>query len=362
MRRPSHVGAMEPFTCRNTAAHRAQRDPFYQLNNMQTTGICQNGSLSARSRSRYADHEVTLTSPDPFGAESPSRVDAARTVETCRAVSSGNERKKEWFRIRRDSQRPKEQYMGLMRLVLSMAVVLTYQAAAQQIAPSDLPAPVDAADPVLRKELPASPQWIARVYLEAVRHRGFIATADYLHPDEMARFKAMLIPVFEAESKAGGRALMNATFGRDARLADVRLADPTEFLRRFARVMSVRMTERRTDFDELKLLGSVEEGELVHVLVRLRSESQTAAQDRLEVISLLPFEEGWKLIMWPELEAAILAMAPREQDERSVPRLAPQPEPPGSEPRPPVSPKPEARGRRPSSPDDETLTPDRARY
>ena len=222
--------------------------------------------------------------------------------------------------------------MGSFRLVLVSVVVLAFPALAQQITQAIQTQTPNADDPVSERNIPASPLWVARDYLKSLRDRGFAAMADYVHPDELARFKAMLTPVLEAESDAGGRALMNATFGRDARLTDVRLADPADFLRRFARVMSARMPEQRMDFDDLQVLGSVEEGELVHVLMRLRWESQAITRDRLEVVSLLRFEKSWKPILGPENEAAILAMAPRQQDERAVPELAPQPEPPESEP------------------------------
>ena len=253
--------------------------------------------------------------------------------------------------------------MRFLRLLPVLVALVAFPALSQQTSENEQPVPEGAGDPESRQELSSgSPQWVAREYLESIRDRGFVATSDFMHPDEMARIKAMLIPVLEAEAEAGGRALMNATFGRDARLTEVKLAGPEEFLRRFARVMSVRMPEQRVDFDNLRVLGSVEEGSLVHVLVRLRWESNARIHDRLEIISLLLFERGWKLILSPKLEAAILAMTPEEQDKRAVPRLIPRPEPPGSGPRPPEPTMPGARRRLSAPPDDEAFPPYRDRY
>lgn len=223
--------------------------------------------------------------------------------------------------------------MGYLRLTsfgLIAAVSLT--AAAENVQPVSPPTE-GARDTAVQELAPGSPEWVAREYLIAVRERGFAAEAEFLHPDEMARFKSMLIPIFAAESASGGRALMNATFGRDARMAEARLADPADFLRRFSRVMSVRMPDQPTDYDRLWVLGTVKEGEQVHVLVRLSSTSVTVGE-RLEVVSLLPFEGGWKLRLSPKLEAAVLAMDRRSSERRPAPRLVPRPEPPAPSPQP----------------------------
>ena len=147
-----------------------------------------------------------------------------------------------------------------------------------------------------------------------------------MHPDEIERFKSLMIPVFAAESESGGRALMNATFGRDARISDVRMAVPAEFLRRFARVMAVRMPDQPTDYELLLVLGSVKEDARVHVLVRLSSGGKTQVMDRLEVVSLMPFEDGWKLTLFPKLEEAVAAMDRRGSGAHPASRLAPRPE------------------------------------
>jgi hypothetical protein len=172
------------------------------------------------------------------------------------------------------------------------------------------------------------PELAARDYLTAVRDRGFAAQADFVHPDEMARFQQLLVPVFEAESKKGGRGLLNATFGREAAIMDVSLASPDDFMRRFARVMAVRMPDQPVGFDELVILGIVEEGDLVHVLARLRTGKEESMEDRLEVVSLAPYEGGWKVVLSPGLERAVWAMKRQVGGgERTIPRLVPRPPP-----------------------------------
>lgn len=183
----------------------------------------------------------------------------------------------------------------------------------------------------------ARPEDVAARYLEAVRDRGFAAGADFLHPDEMARFQALLIPVLEAEQASGGRALLNATFGREATLLSARLADPADFLRRFARVMAVRAPDQPTGFDQLQVLGSVPEGDTVHVLARLRTAVEDGPRERLVVVSLRPVEADWRVLLSPDIEQAARAMeeAPRSGRQRPRARQEPAPLPP--------EPTPEAR-------------------
>ena len=210
-----------------------------------------------------------------------------------------------------------------------LAIVSNTLLAETELSPapdSGSPEPV-AGETEPQREL-SPPELAARDYLTAVRDRGFAAQADFVHPDEMARFQQLLVPVFEAESKNGGRGLLNATFGREASLTDVSVASPDDFMRRFARVMAVRVPDQPVGFDELIILGMVEEGDLSHVLARLRTGKEESLEYRLEVVSLTPYEGGWKVVLSPELERAVWAMKRQAHGgERTIPRLVPRPPP-----------------------------------
>lgn len=211
--------------------------------------------------------------------------------------------------------------VGLFAIAAAAAAAETESRPESDGGPPDPPA----AQTEPEREL-TPPELVARDYLTAVRDRGFAAQADFLHPDEMARFQQLLVPVFEAEAKKGGRGLLNATFGREASLTDVSLAPPDDFMRRFARVMAVRVPDQPVGFNELVILGIVEEGDQVHVLARLRTQRDEVMEDRLEVVSLTPSEGNWKVILSPKLERAVSAMRRQaEGGDRTLPRLLPRP-------------------------------------
>jgi hypothetical protein len=76
-------------------------------------------------------------------------------------------------------------------------------------------------------------------------------------------------------------------------------------------------------FDDLQVLGAVAEDPMVHVLVRLRTKSDGASAEELRVVTLLPYEDTWKVGLGSGLEAAVRAMDRAGQGKRPAPRLVP---------------------------------------
>ena len=166
----------------------------------------------------------------------------------------------------------------------------------------------------------------ASAYLNALRDGGFGAAPPLLHPQALERFKALVLPAFDAERARGTRNLLNATFGRDADYAAVSAADPAELMSRFARLISAREPDAAPQFSELTLVGVVREGERLHVLTRLGA---AGGPQRLEVVSLLPNGDGWKVLLDGRLEAIAGQLAGRfgaENRGSSAVRMGPIPE------------------------------------
>ena len=109
---------------------------------------------------------------------------------------------------------------------------------------------------------------MALAYLTTTNAKGLAGGVVFLHPDDVNRFKKLMVPVLEAERDAGRRTLLNATFGREAQIMDARLADPGDFLTRFDKVAAARHGDAPTRFDTAAAIGVVTEGEQLHVLLR----------------------------------------------------------------------------------------------
>ena len=182
----------------------------------------------------------------------------------------------------------------------------------------DAPAPAGAA--------PASPQatkpaddaaiQVALASLTTTNTKGLAGGVVFLHPDDINRFKKLMVPVLEAER---GATLLNATFGREAQIMDARLADPADFLTRFDKVAAARQGDAPTRFDTAAPIGVVTEGEQLHVLLRtLTGPTQT---QRLVVVSLKRSGTDWKVTQTGELQAlaASLRGGPRPKAEPLAP-------------------------------------------
>jgi hypothetical protein len=150
----------------------------------------------------------------------------------------------------------------------------------------------------------AAAEVVARAYLLALKAQGFAANADFMDPGELARFKAMLMPVFNAQARAGSRALISATFGYGATLSEVRRATPVDFMRHLAPVMAARMPKQSIDFNELKVLGAIPEKERTYVLVRTLADPDEPSTERIIVVTLHPYEGTWKLALSADMEEA----------------------------------------------------------
>jgi hypothetical protein len=187
--------------------------------------------------------------------------------------------------------------MRNLSVVLALAALLCAAAVSQAAAQA---APEPAA---------AKAEEVARDYLLALRKDGFAATADFMHPEDLARFQAMLLPAFEAEARAGSRALINATFGPGATLTDVRQSHPADFMRHCARVMAARMPRQPATFDEAVVLGALADNGLEHVLLRTTSGSGSSAVEHLVVVTLRPYEGSWKVAMSGDLEDAARSLS-----------------------------------------------------
>ena len=142
----------------------------------------------------------------------------------------------------------------------------------------------------------------------AVNAKGLSGGVPLLHPEDLVRFKKLMVPILEAERDAGRRTLLNATFGREAQLTDARIADPDDFFGRFARVVSARQTEAPTRFDTLAPIGSIPEAEQLHVLVRTLAGAGQAQTQRLVVVTLRRSGGDWKVSMAVGLDDLVASL------------------------------------------------------
>lgn len=144
---------------------------------------------------------------------------------------------------------------------------------------------------------------------EALRARGITALIDFLHPEEVERLATMFRPMLDP---ALGEAYIEeavALLGVDS-IEQARKLDPPQFVRALFGSLDNRMLDafRLLRFD---LIGSVPEGEVVHVLGRLHADVAELRMRQLEVISVKRHGGEWRSMLSGDIEGMAEAISKR---------------------------------------------------
>jgi len=156
-----------------------------------------------------------------------------------------------------------------------------------------------------------SPEDVAREHFAALQAKGMRAVVEYMHPDALAEFKTMVMPIFEEEEKAGQRGLRGVTFDQAITIEEIRALAPDVFMNGFMNLVLARTEDVSLSFDQIEIVGVVPEGEQRHVLARITIGANELSITQFEVLSFVPFENTWRMKLTGELQG--LASALRQQ-------------------------------------------------
>lgn len=161
-----------------------------------------------------------------------------------------------------------------------------------------------------------TPESTAAKYFEALNASGFEAAPDFMHGSELARFKENLLPLFKSGSIQQRNDWAEAFLGPDISAKEAVELHPKDFTRSFMRHLGPQVFKAGAHFDELEIVGTIKEEELVHVLCRLRGSTGKLQARYLQVITMLKEGESWKIMLPPEMDAAtqVLGASVRAQD------------------------------------------------
>jgi hypothetical protein len=148
-----------------------------------------------------------------------------------------------------------------------------------------------------------SPETVIREYVAAIKARRMTAASDYIHPDEQLRFKNMLMSVFNKTGTSGQSNLLKTIFGKSSTPASVQAKTPAEFMRAFMTFTDGQMSILKVNIKDVKVLGSVKEGEILHLVTRNVAGAGNIQLTQMAVISMKPYQNSWKLLLTGELEA-----------------------------------------------------------
>lgn len=161
-----------------------------------------------------------------------------------------------------------------------------------------------------------SPESAVRAYMDDLRHHGLAVVADHLHRDEMARFKSMLLPALLRRDFPQQREVITGLFGPDATPQSVAAMPADRFVTAIMRLVEQRLAARGVRFGEADVIGTVPEGEVIHVVTRTRTGAGPMSITGLEVMSVRLDGPHWRLMLSGQIDGLARAIAADVQRQR----------------------------------------------
>ncbi len=160
----------------------------------------------------------------------------------------------------------------------------------------------------LAPDLP--PEAVLREAYARMRAGDWNAAAEAFDPAALARFRALLEPLFvaasaPADAEAKGQENRDAMmlmllFAPAKSVEEVRALSDREL---FARLMRGTMSLAGAELDEQVILGNVTEGrDLVHVVTRNTARMDQTTVSKVEAVTLQRTPQGWRLALTGEIE------------------------------------------------------------
>lgn len=142
---------------------------------------------------------------------------------------------------------------------------------------------------------PESPEQVAGRYYAAMENSDWKTCTTLMHPEELARFKAVFVPLMDSPKGAeGARELM----GLNSPAEFKKLSDQQVFERFLTHMME------KSDMGEIMstmratVIGSVMEGkDTAHVLYRMKMSAYGTDIEELEVSTLKRHGDTWRLAL-----------------------------------------------------------------
>jgi hypothetical protein len=153
-----------------------------------------------------------------------------------------------------------------------------------------------------------------RDYHADLQSKGLRSVSAHMHRDELLRFKEMLLPIFQPEGPPNHKELVAGFFGPDATPESVAAAPPAVFMNAFMSIAERQLETLNYRFGDSEVVGSIQEGDVTHVLTRVRGGAAELKVTQMEVVSVRKDGAHWRLLLTGRYEG--MAQAFRAQAQR----------------------------------------------
>jgi hypothetical protein len=137
-----------------------------------------------------------------------------------------------------------------------------------------------------------SPEKTAEAIVQLTTSGGPSAAVILYEPAEVQRLHDKVLLAAEREAEGGRRQIRTTLFGAGPTLDDLRRMTPENMLL----AILAKLPARTAKYDEFKALGSVREGQVLHVVVRasLTRVERLKRRTIVQVVSLMPSGKEWR--------------------------------------------------------------------
>ncbi len=157
---------------------------------------------------------------------------------------------------------------------------------------------------------PSSPESVVQEYVAAMKAGQYPRTAELMHPEALEKFRTMMLPLVEAS--AGTEAEQGLlVFFRGVKNAEaLKKLSPAEFFAAFFAGLAETSPAMKQALASASttVIGSVPEGDVVHVVSRTSVTAEGIGINKMEVVSLKRVGESWRVLLSGEIEGIAQAL------------------------------------------------------
>lgn len=164
--------------------------------------------------------------------------------------------------------------------------------------------------PARAQDRPETPEAVTRQFGAAMRTNDWVGTAQLMHPDALARFRSMFLPILRADTT--GR-LCERLFATTSS-AEIAALPDAEVFARFFRTLVSGTPELGGMFAgaDMVPVGHVLEGDdVAHVVFRMKVAADGVTITKVQAMSLRRSGSTWRVLLSGEFEGLATALARR---------------------------------------------------
>jgi hypothetical protein len=160
------------------------------------------------------------------------------------------------------------------------------------------------------QDRPETPEAVTRQYGAAMRANDWVGTAHLMHPDALAQFRRMFLPILAADSTGH---LCRRLFDASS-TAELAALPDAELFARFFRTLVSDAPELNSMFagSDLVPVGHVLEGnDVAHVVFRMKLAADGVTLTKVQAVSLRRAGPTWRVLLSGDFEGLAAAVARR---------------------------------------------------